>query len=211
MKPKHTKRSQVLLTLGILFSLAGAARFLPNNLAIADETQPVEHPVNELSGSASSSSAFDESVSGAKQVCFTKDTAAMLSEDRRQFEEEKQGQMEERLSLQAWREELNDDTVQLQALQQTLETRWQRMQEVSDGDIQHLAEMYRAMKPDQAASIFDQMDPAFAAGFLRLMPSDQAGLILARMQTGKAYVVSVKLASINSDIRSANNSENEGL
>ena len=53
------------------------------------------------------------------------------------------------------------------------------------------------------AAIFDQMDPAFAAGFLRLMQSDQAGMILAGMDTSKAYVVSVRLASLNDDIRAA--------
>jgi flagellar motility protein MotE (MotC chaperone) len=59
------------------------------------------------------------------------------------------------------------------------------------------------MKPDSAASIFNQMDPAFAAGFLRLMPSEQAGLILAAMDSKKAYVISVKVASMNADVRNA--------
>ena len=91
----------------------------------------------------------------------------------------------------------------MQALQTTLETRWQQIQGASDQDIKHLAGMYSAMKPDSAASIFNQMDPAFAAGFLRLMPSEQAGLILASMDSKKAYVISVKVASMNADVRNA--------
>ena len=88
-------------------------------------------------------------------------------------------------------------------LQKMLDERWKRMSATADQDVEHLASMYAAMKPDQAAAIFDQMDPSFAAGFLRLMPSDQAGMILAGMETSKAYVVSVKLASRNEDIRRA--------
>ena len=61
--------------------------------------------------------------------------------------------------------------------------------------------MYSAMKADQAAQIFNQMDAGFAAGFLRLMASDQAGLIMVNMQTQKAYLVSVKLATMNDDVR----------
>ncbi|OYW84184.1 MAG: hypothetical protein B7Z22_11160, partial [Hyphomonas sp. 32-62-5] len=83
----------------------------------------------------------------------------------------------------------------------TLEARWQEMQASSDQDIEHLARMYSAMKPDQAALIFNQMDAGFAAGFLRLMASDQAGLILANMEAQKAYLVSVKLATMNDDVR----------
>jgi flagellar motility protein MotE (MotC chaperone) len=75
------------------------------------------------------------------------------------------------------------------------------MAETANQDIQHLAQMYGAMKPDQAAGIFNQMDAGFAAGFLRLIPSDQAGLILANMENEKAYIVSVKIASTNSDLR----------
>ena len=61
--------------------------------------------------------------------------------------------------------------------------------------------MYGSMKPDQAAAIFDQMEPDFAGNFLRLMRSEQAGLIMASMETRKAYAVSLKLAELNADIR----------
>ena len=54
------------------------------------------------------------------------------------------------------------------------------------------------------------MDPAFAAGFLRLMPSEQAGLILASMDSKKAYVISVKLATMNADVRNAQAGLKEG-
>lgn len=207
MNPNHNSRSHVLLTLGVLFTLGGAARFLPSNLAAAEEATPAQHvEAPEEAEEEAETSAALPSVADTpppQQVCFTGETAAMLSEDQWLFEAEGEALREQKLSLQAWQEELDRDTAELQILQQTLEARWQQMQDTSDKDIEHLAQMYRAMKPDQAASIFNQMDAGFAAGFLRLMPSEQAGLILARMQTNKAYVVSVKLATMNDDIRNA--------
>jgi flagellar motility protein MotE (MotC chaperone) len=45
------------------------------------------------------------------------------------------------------------------------------------------------------------MDPSFAAGFFRELKSEQAGLILAKMEPNKAYAVSIKIAARNEDIR----------
>jgi len=84
-----------------------------------------------------------------------------------------------------------------------LNERWAEMKSESDSDLKHLAQMYGSMKPDQASLIFNEMDTNFAAGFLRQLPSDQAGLILANMDTEKAYIVSVRLASMNDDIRTS--------
>lgn len=193
--------SNVLLTLGVLFTIGGATRFLPNGLAFAEDVA--------LASPASGSQAAAKSetdrmgAGGPSEVCFTSESAALLAEDQRLFETQKEELKTEKLALQTWEKELQTQTAELQALQTTLETRWQQIQGASDQDIKHLADMYSAMKPDSAASIFNQMDPAFAAGFLRLMPSEQAGLILAGMDSKKAYVISVKVASMNADVRNA--------
>ncbi len=67
--------------------------------------------------------------------------------------------------------------------------------DIANADIAHLSAMYETMKPKQAARIFNEMDAKFAAGFLRQMKGGQAGLILANMQTTKAYQISLILAS----------------
>ena len=64
-------------------------------------------------------------------------------------------------------------------------------------DVRRLAEMYQRMKPKQAGQIFDQMDPAFASGFLAEMRADSAALILASMEATKAYAVTLLLAGRN--------------
>lgn len=216
MTLQTNKSSHVLITLGVLFTVCGAARFLPQNEALAEEaTEP-----KDLRGRAEQTSAKaaaseiqptdkadyeTAAVSNltAEQVCFEGDMAVALSEDRWLFEEREASLKEQQLTLQEWDNKLQARASELEALENVLNDRWQQMQAVSDTDLKHLAQMYGSMKPDQASPIFNQMDPNFAAGFLRQLPSDQAGLILANMETEKAYIVSVRLASINDDIRKA--------
>lgn len=201
-------RSHVLLTLGVLFTIGGATRFLPDALAFAE--QPADLKMASPASAAASTPAAAPvprpavAQTGALQeVCFNAETASLLKEDQWLFETEREELKQHSLALQEWELELQRQTADLKVLQATLETRWQEMQASADRDVQHLAQMYSVMKPDQAAGIFNQMDPGFAAGFLRLMPSDQAGLILAAMEAQKAYVVSVKLATLNDDVRHA--------
>lgn len=194
--------SHVLLTLGVLFTIGGATRFLPNGLAFAEEAGAAPAAAG-TETAAAKPAAGTTAEGGPSEVCFTTESAAMVAEDQWLFESQKEELKNEKLALQTWEKELQTQTAELQALQTTLESRWEQIQGASDADIKHLAGMYSAMKPDSAASIFNQMDPAFAAGFLRLMPSEQAGLILANMDAKKAYVISVKLATMNADVRNA--------
>jgi flagellar motility protein MotE (MotC chaperone) len=196
--------SHVLLTLGVLFTIGGATRFLPGDLAFAEDLglKAAEQDAA-AAGKLASKPAGAPAAGGPDEVCFTTESAAMVAEDQWLFESQKEELKKEQLALQAWEKELQTQTAELQTLQTTLEDRWQQIQMASDADIKHLAGMYSIMKPDQAATIFNQMDPAFAAGFLRLMASEQAGMILANMDSKKAYVISVKLATMNADVRNA--------
>ena len=192
-------------------------RFLPSNFALAESrlpaegTQALEHGADHVPTATPGDTTGEQAeaivaampAAGDQQVCFTGETAALLAQDRFMFESSEEALEEQKLKLQTWETELKAQTAELQALQQTLEARWEQMQTASDNDLKHLSTMYGSMKPDQAAEIFNQMDPAFAAGFLRELSGEQAGLILARMETNKAYVVSVKLATLNADIRQA--------
>ena len=197
--------SHVLLTLGVLFTIGGATRFLPGDLAFAEDLgiKPAEKGEAASGPAASKTPGPRAAAGGPDEVCFTTESAAMVAEDQWLFESQKEELKKEKLALQTWEKELQTQTAELQNLQTTLEDRWQQIQTASDADIKHLAGMYSIMKPDQAATIFNQMDPAFAAGFLRLMASEQAGMILANMDSKKAYVISVKLATMNADVRNA--------
>jgi len=199
-------RTNVLITLGVLFTIGGASRILPHAFAAAENTVPAEHDegapgAGDLMSTSYDLDSFGEDTPG--RVCFTGEAAAALEKDQEAIDRRAEAIQEQELELQARKIDLDRRAQELQALQATLEDRWRQMSAEADQDVEHLAQMYATMKADQAAPIFDQMDPGFAAGFLRLMPSDQAGGILASMDTSKAYVVSVKLASLNDDIRAA--------
>lgn len=200
MAGKNT-RTNVLLTLGVLFTIGGASRILPHAFASTENATSPDHQEEELVPAAYIPDESPAPVSG--KVCFTGEAAEALARDQEAFDDRVADIQEQELSLQARRIDLERRAEELQALQRTLENRWKQMSAEADEDVEHLAQMYAAMKPDQAAPIFNQMDPGFAAGFLRLMQSDQAGMILASMDASKAYVISVKLASLNDDIRAA--------
>jgi flagellar motility protein MotE (MotC chaperone) len=206
MKSLNNSRSYVLLTLGFLFTLGAAVRFLPSNLAIAESPQKTAHPAD----AGDHTPAPAPIAAGTKQidqVCFTAETAALLADDQKKLKEQQAALQELELELLARQQELDRRASDLQAVEATLQDRWGQLQDASNDDMDHLARMYGTMKPDQAASIFNQMDSDFAAGFLRLMRSEQAGMILAGMETRKAYEVSLRLAAMNEDVR--NSSRNE--
>lgn len=191
--------THVLLTLGVLFTLGGATRFLPSQASAEDVGKSdTATPIK-----AGATAPRETDALAGEQVCFTGEMAEKIAADQRSLASEKDKLVQERLELQSWQDEINAQLLELESIQEALEARWGKMIENADGDIEHLARMYGSMKPDQAARIFDKMDPAFAAGFLRLMPSDQAGLIMAAMDAEQAYSVSVMLATKNMDIRSS--------
>lgn len=200
---KSSARTHVLLTLGALFTIGGATRILPHALAAAEGNSAVEASTTAAHSDVKPAAYELEASPAEEKVCFTGAAASALASDQKSLKERAAALQEQELALRTREQELTNQAAELQVLQQTIDDRWKNMTTSANQDIQHLAQMYSAMKPDQAAGIFNQMDPGFAAGFLRLMPSDQAGLILAGMQADKAYIVSVKLASKNGDIRSA--------
>lgn len=70
----------------------------------------------------------------------------------------------------------------------------------AQSDLSQLADVYTAMKPKQAAAVFEEMDPDFASGFLALMPAETAAHILAGMTPAKAYALSAILAGRNANV-----------
>ncbi|MHA7858243.1 MAG: MotE family protein [Henriciella sp.] len=200
MAIKAANRSNVLLTLGVLFTLGAATRLVPANVADAREADSDEK-VETVSTKPEDAKATKAALPVEGQICFSEDLSEALAADQLRLETETEALAARELELQALEAELAETRADLTALQASLETRWEDMQAFAGEDLNHLAQMYGAMKPDQAATIFDQMDPSFAAGFLRLLSSEQAGLIMANMESQQAYIVSVRLASINEDLR----------
>ena len=98
-------------------------------------------------------------------------------------------------NLQAAETRLNKRLGELRTAQAQLEESIARLDRAASAEITALVRMYQSMKPSQAGAIFDEMDASFAAGFLTKMNADAAALILANMETQKAYAISIIIAN----------------
>ena len=225
--PKNTatrpsRRTSVLITLAVLFALAFSGRIAalsadeannqPDKTAQATHPEPTtpEPTTPEPTTHAQNTLESGTLESGTQphpldQLCLTADAARLVQKTQTDLEE-KQARLDQRAAeLAILEKKLRDENQRLQSLEDSLEQRWGLMQESANSDLTHLARMYEAMKPDKAAAIFNKMDHEFAAGFLRLMKSEQAALIMANMSADAAYLVSVTIANQNSDIRNNQN------
>lgn len=102
--------------------------------------------------------------------------------------------------LEAIEKRLGEKTAELKAAKADLEARLSFAETAAQSDISLLAKMYESMKPQKAGEIFNAMDSSFAAGFLTQMNSESAALILANMETEKAYAASVIIAGRNATV-----------
>lgn len=129
-----------------------------------------------------------------------RDVAAIVLELRRREAElaERSAQIEERLALLAAAEERV--TRQIEALREAeaeLDATMTLADGLAEADIERLVAMFEAMRAEQAAQVFAEMDPRFAAGFLgRLRPETAAG-ILGGLEPTQAYALSTILAGRN--------------
>ena len=63
----------------------------------------------------------------------------------------------------------------------------------------HIAVLARRIDRPEAAALFEEMDPRFAAGFLGRMPAPAAAAIMAGLSPKTAYSFSVLLAGRNAN------------
>jgi len=133
--------------------------------------------------------------------CLTGDVLGVLRADQAKLSEKLAAVEAREQTLSTLEVKLSAQMIQIEAANTALEERIAVMKNLADDDISHLVKMYQAMKPKQAAEIFNSMDPAFAAGFLREMSGERAGFIMANMDSRKSYAISVIMASKNAKYR----------
>ncbi len=85
----------------------------------------------------------------------------------------------------------------LQAMEEELKATLALADGAAEADLEKLTLVYQAMKPKDAAALFETMAPEFAAGFLGRMPPESAAAILSGMSSEAAYGVSVIVAGRN--------------
>lgn len=118
---------------------------------------------------------------------------ALQSREARLFEQE--AALASRLQALALAEqELDRQITALEDAEARLSATLAFADQAAERDIARLTEIYEAMKPADAAALFQEMDPRFGAGFLARMRPEAAAVVMAGLTPELAYSVSVILA-----------------
>lgn len=107
--------------------------------------------------------------------------------------------MDRLVALDLAEQEIEENFVALQNAEQALSATMARAATASEDDLANLTSVYENMKAKEAAALFEEMDPEFAAGFLGRMRADAAAAIMTGLTSGKAYSISVILAGRNAN------------
>lgn len=114
-----------------------------------------------------------------------------------------EGETQLRNRLQALRVaemEIEEKLEALRAAEQALSATIAQADSASANDLTMLATVYENMKPKEAAALFAEMPPAFAAGFLGMMRPEAAALVMTELPPETAYSFSVVLAGRNANV-----------
>lgn len=96
--------------------------------------------------------------------------------------------------------EITARLTELQAAEEALAATLAMVEGAAETDLTALTAVYENMKPADAALVFAEMTPAFAAGFLGRMRAEAAAEILSSLEPAQAYAISVLLAGRNADV-----------
>lgn len=111
---------------------------------------------------------------------------------------EREAQLRDRIqALHVAEAEIEDKLAALRDAEETLSATIAQAESAASTDLAQLASVYENMKPKEAAALFEEMPPQFAAGFLGMMRADAAALIMTELAPETAYSFSVVLAGRN--------------
>ncbi len=181
-------KTRILPVLGILFAVILVSR----SIALSSEVTTAKKAADVETAKIN---ATKTPQSEDTQHCLTGDVLMSVNKKMKALNQREAEMAEQESAFAAIKIRLQKELAVIESAKNELAKQTHTRSEVAQGDIVHLTTMYATMKPKQAAQIFNRMDPKFAAGFIREMKGGQAGLILASMDTKKAYEISLVIAS----------------
>jgi len=187
-------RTHILPVIGLTFAML----FLSRTAAVSAEVTPSDKKTEDI---AETQEAEPQAAIEETEQCLTGTVLETLTADMTRLETRQKEIAEREVALAAIEKKLETQMTAIEKTNQSLQLKIDSLKTLASDDLLHLVGMYQTMKPKQAAEIFDSMDPAFAAGFLREMNSDKAGLIMANMDARKSYAISVIIAGRNAKYR----------
>lgn len=185
-------RTALLTSLCVGFTALGAANFLT---LTAQAESPV---ISDETASLHSVAALHQS---ENETCLSSALVERIAPKRKELLAQEASLKARQAELENLERVLKDRLVSLEESHIALKKMSDKLDASATQDISHLVKMYSSMKPKKAASIFDKMDPAFAAGFIREIEGARAGLILSEMNVQQSYRISLLIANRQSEWR----------
>jgi len=185
-------RTALLTSLCIGFSALGAANFITLN---AEAASPDLNTGNiQLDEEKSQNPTSNE-------TCLSSEFVKRIAPTQRALLDREAALTSREAELENLERVLKDRMASIETSHKALKSMSDKLDASATDDITHLVKMYSSMKPKKAASIFDKMDPAFAAGFIREIEGARAGLILSEMNIQQSYRVSLLIANRQAEWR----------
>lgn len=190
-------KSALLLILGVGFASLGAM----NVMALNGDAFGRNAPLDTKSGLITPEAGGE--ADSPKAECLTLELAEKIAPARLAMQNERAELDKRKAEIEALETKLQTQLAAIESSHKAMQDLTEQLNKSATGDISHLVKMYSTMKPKKAAEIFDKMDPAFAAGFIREIEGARAGLILSEMRVDQSYRVSLLIASRQADWRNA--------
>lgn len=190
MSKPSLKRSGTLIIIAVFLAGSAVLRIGGEaSKAIAKEIEPKPLPEAVAKADPTEPEPFDAAtvLSTLRTRSDQLDARARALEDRAQALDLSERQIDQKLAALIEAEERLRETIALAEV-------------ASEEDLVRLTSVYAAMKPKDAAPLFEEMAPEFAAGFLGRMQPEAAAQIMGSMQAGRAYAISVILAGRNASV-----------
>jgi flagellar motility protein MotE (MotC chaperone) len=188
-------RPRLLPTFAVLVCVAGGLRLVSGiGAAVALDAPPsgTEQTVTGDDGSAVRTAA-------ARPANSAETAEFLLSlSHREQALQAREEALEERAQSLAHAERrLAEKLEALRLAEEELAGTMARADRAAEDDIDRLVQVYEAMKPEEAARVFAEMEIQFAAGFFSRLRPEIAAPILAGLEPRQAYALSALIAGRN--------------
>lgn len=188
---------QVLPSLALLFFLAGVIR-LGAGIGTALAEGPDAAAPQPLAALASTAQATqDRTPAGAPDPAGTAEILLQITR-REHALREREAALAERTQLLASAEErLTLQIAALEAAERELTATMALADRAAEDDITRMVNVFESMRAEEAARVFTEMDPGFAAGFLGRLRPEAAAAIMAGLEPRQAYLLSTIVAGRN--------------
>src|SRR5579862_7070822 len=169
----------------------------PSQQAAADAAKPASSAPQPTAPAAAPSSPSAASNVGDDPQALSPSEIDVLQQlsQRRAALDQRAGELDQReVLLQATEKRIDEKIAKLQDLQKSIEVGVQKQSAEDDAHLQSLVKIYEAMKPKDAAQIFEQLDMPILLSVLQRMKELKTAPILAAMDPTKAKQVTTALA-----------------